>query len=304
MLEYSLKFNIIDHFNSIDNSKLSEIITIKDLNLKIKRGEFVWVIGDVGSGKSTLVSALLGELVWVEKDVVNELSNTVINDDVMDKVMNMSFQWKSKIKMGGTVNYVQQNPWIQNKSIRNNILFGLPFDQNKYESVLEMWELVSDLDSLYKGDLTEIGEKGVNLSGGQKARISLARAIYADTDIILMDDPLSALDSNVKKNVFQNVMLKALNNKTRILVTHCIDYLDKADKIIIMENGQIKYFGIFEKIQHSKEIQRIIDSLHKLDLNKNEIVNKEIQNTKFDSNKEQKTRLYMKKKIKKLLKYL
>ena len=100
---------------------------------------------------------------------------------------------------------MQQNPWIQNKTIRDNILFGLPLHEHRYNRAIEACQLAADLEILKGGDLTEIGEKGINLSGGQKARVSLARAVYSDCDIVLMDDPVSALDSNVKHKVFEDV---------------------------------------------------------------------------------------------------
>ena len=102
-----------------------------------------------------------------------------------------------------------------------------------------MCELTRDLEILPAGDMTEIGEKGINLSGGQKARVSLARAVYADKEIILMDDPISALDANVKKKIFQNVFMGQLKNKTRVLVTHAVDFLHLVDNIILFKEGQV-----------------------------------------------------------------
>jgi len=110
-------------------------------------------------------------------------------------------------------------------TIKENILFGYEFVKEKYERVIKICELKRDLEILPSGDETLIGEKGINLSGGQKARISLARAAYSDADIYLMDDPLSALDSHAKKNIFQNLFLDFLKDKTRILVTHAVDFL-------------------------------------------------------------------------------
>jgi len=111
------------------------------------------------------------------------------------------------------------------------------------------------------GDLTEIGEKGINLSGGQKARVSLARAVYADCDILLMDDPISALDSNVKKKIFEELFLNELKHKTRILVTHAVEFLEKVDRIIIMERGKIKYIATYDELQNSEEIKHIVETL-------------------------------------------
>lgn len=106
-------------------------------------------------------------------------------------------------------------------------------------------QLESDLAILPAGDLTEIGEKGINLSGGQKARVSLARAVYANKDIVLMDDPISALDANVRKLIFNQVFQGMLKEKTRVLVTHAVDFLHLADRIIVMSNGQVKAFGTY-----------------------------------------------------------
>lgn len=116
-------------------------------------------------------------------------------------------------------------------------MFGLPYDEQKYQECIQICELTRDLEILPAGDNTEIGEKGINLSGGQKARISLARAVYSDNDIMLMDDPISALDANVRKKVFKNVFLKKLKDKTRVLVTHAVDFLHLVDRIVIMKGG-------------------------------------------------------------------
>lgn len=143
-------------------------------------------------------------------------------------------------------------PWIQNKTIRDNILFGLQLDKAKYVDVIRMCELERDLEILPAGDLTEIGEKGINLSGGQKARISLARAVYSDKDIILMDDPISALDASVRKKVIMNLILKFIRNKTRVLVTHAIDFIHLSDKVILMQNGRIVAQGTYSELRDNE----------------------------------------------------
>lgn len=107
---------------------------------------------------------------------------------------------------------------------------------------------MSDIEILQAGDLTEIGEKGINLSGGQKARVSLARAVYSDNDIFLMDDPISALDANVRHKIIHNLILGHLVSKTRVLVTHAIDFIHLADRIIIMDKGSITASGTFEEL--------------------------------------------------------
>ena len=150
-------------------------------------------------------------------------------------------------------------------TIRDNILFGRELDVNRYNEVVEICQLGNDLDVFDGGDLTEIGEKGINLSGGQKARLSIARAVYADRDIILMDDPLSALDAHVKKKVFDRVFCKELKGKTRILVTHALDCLSKVDRIIIMNKGQVDYDGTFDDLVLTDFYQNIkgsLDSAH------------------------------------------
>ena len=122
--------------------------------------------------------------------------------------------------------------------------------------------MTRDLEILPAGDETEIGEKGINLSGGQKARVGLARAVYSDKDLILMDDPISALDANVKKSIFEKVMLGHLKNKTRILVTHAVDFLNLVDKVIVMRGGEIVLQGAFEEIKNNPYLKQLLD-IHK-----------------------------------------
>ena len=113
----------------------------------------------------------------------------------------------------------------------------MPYYQAKYDETIDICQLRSDLEILPAGDTTEIGEKGINLSGGQKARVSLARAVYAEKPIILMDDPISALDANVKKKIFKKVFMKKFAGKTRVLVTHAVDFLEHVDTIILLKKG-------------------------------------------------------------------
>lgn len=137
-------------------------------------------------------------------------------------------------------------------------MFGLPFDEDAYAETIEICELERDLEILPAGDLTEIGEKGINLSGGQKARVSLARAVYADNQIILMDDPISALDANVKKKIFLNVFLKKFKSKTRILVTHAVDFLHLVDNIVLLKKGKIVLHGTFDELKDSEYLKEVI----------------------------------------------
>ena len=150
--------------------------------------------------------------------------------------------------MSGSLAYVPQQAWIQNAKLRDNILFGTKFEEERYGAAVASCALAADLAMLPAGDETEIGEKGINLSGGQKQRVSLARAVYADTDLYLLDDPLSAVDSHVGKHIFDKVIGPdgCLNNKTRVLVTHAVTFLPKVDKIIVLKKGLISESGSYK----------------------------------------------------------
>ncbi len=146
------------------------------------------------------------------------------------------------------VAYVSQTPWIQNATLRENILFGRPFDSLRYEETLSACALHADLAVLVAGDATEIGERGINLSGGQKQRITVARALYSDADLFIFDDPLSAVDVHTGRHMFDRVFgaggLLAARGATRILVTHSVHCLPEVDKIIYIENGTIIEQGV------------------------------------------------------------
>ncbi|XP_019521622.1 PREDICTED: multidrug resistance-associated protein 1 [Hipposideros armiger] len=192
------------------------------ITFSIPEGSLVAVVGQVGCGKSSLLSALLAE---------------------MDKV-------EGHVSIKGSVAYVPQQAWIQNDSLRENILFGRQLQERYYQAVIEACALLQDLEILPSGDRTEIGEKGVNLSGGQKQRVSLARAVYCDCDIYLLDDPLSAVDAHVGKHIFENVVgpKGMLKNKTRLLITHGISYLPQVDVIIVMSGGKISEMGSYQEL--------------------------------------------------------
>ncbi|KAF5918368.1 hypothetical protein HPG69_011808 [Diceros bicornis minor] len=196
--------------------------TLNGITFSVPEGSLVAVVGQVGCGKSSLLSALLAE---------------------MDKV-------EGHVAVKGSVAYVPQQAWIQNNSLRENVLFGRPLQERYYKAVVEACALPPDLEILPSGDLTEIGEKGVNLSGGQKQRVSLARAVYCDSDIYLLDDPLSAVDAHVGRHIFENVIgpKGLLKNKTRLLVTHGISYLPQVDVIIVMSGGKISEMGSYQEL--------------------------------------------------------
>lgn len=139
------------------------------------------------------------------------------------------------------------------------MLFETEFDERRYVETITACQLESDLKLMPAGDRTEIGERGVTLSGGQKARLSLARAVYQNCDVVLMDDPISALDADVRKRVFEQVFQGILKDKTRILVTHSIDFLHLADKIVILKQGRIKAQGTSEELKEDPYMQEIIN---------------------------------------------
>jgi ABC-type transport system involved in cytochrome bd biosynthesis fused ATPase/permease subunit len=199
---------------------------LKNINLKVRKGELIGVIGEIGSGKSSLLQAFLNNLLIVEETEENH----------------------TKIVLNGSVSYVSQSSWIINDTIKNNILLFNKNNTNNYDKIIDLCELKTDLESLPGGDNTEIGEKGINISGGQKARISIARAINSNSDIYMFDDPISALDAHVGKKIMKNVIVDHLKNKTRILVTHAIQYLSFCDRIIVMKGGEIFWEGEYSSI--------------------------------------------------------
>ena len=254
-------------------------------NLYIYKGEFVCIIGEVGSGKSSLLNIILNEndnedlefsfnINAVNNDKLlntNKLKVEKQNEGNLENILESELNKNDAnilndipisnsqqiIRISGSISYIQQDPWIQNKSVRENILFGNKYDENKYNKIINIVELENDLLSFPDGDLTEIGEKGVNISGGQKARISLARALYSDKDIILMDDPLLSVDSDMKKTIFENAFIKELKGKTRVLVTHLIEYWEKADRIIIMEKGKFIDIGTFRDLSNKESYKHL-----------------------------------------------
>uniref|UniRef100_A0A7S2SAV0 ATP-dependent transporter ycf16 n=1 Tax=Eucampia antarctica TaxID=49252 RepID=A0A7S2SAV0_9STRA len=225
------------------------IATLRNLTVTIKKGELVAVVGSVGSGKSSLLSAMLGEMEPLEQSKVYIPRESGSELDT------------------GFMSYCTQTPWIVNESLRGNIIFGREFRQERYDKIVEACALVEDFAILPAGDMTEIGERGINLSGGQKARISLARALYmADktTKAVLLDDPLSAVDAHVGEHLFQRAITGEISKgTTRILVTHHVHVLSQCDTVIVMEAGEIKHMG-----KYSDLIEQGVDFAGAVDISK------------------------------------
>jgi ATP-binding cassette, subfamily C (CFTR/MRP), member 1 len=173
----------------------------------------------------------------------------------------MTTGMKGTVTLSGNCGYAAQQSWIKNATIRENILFGLEFDETRYLTTIRDCALERDLEMFDDGDLTQIGERGINLSGGQKQRINLARAVYYNADIVLMDDPLSAVDAHVGKHLFEECIGGALKSKTRILVTHQLHFLPKVDYILVMKNGTIAEQGAYQELLQAKgEFSQLIQN--------------------------------------------
>ncbi|KAM0753526.1 ABC transporter [Meredithblackwellia eburnea MCA 4105] len=195
-----------------------------DIDLKIPKGELWILCGQVGSGKSSLLQGLIGEM----------------------------RKTKGSISFGGTVSYCAQTAWIQNASVRENIVFGRPFDEERYWRCVKDACLLPDFDMLPDGDQTQIGERGISLSGGQRQRVSLCRTLYYDADICLLDDVLSALDAHVGRTVMEQCILRSMKEKTRLLATHALHFMPLADRIVCIDNGRITESGTYNELLLAK----------------------------------------------------
>ena len=196
---------------------------LNNINVRIPKGSLVAVVGRVGSGKTSFVSSLVGEMTKNGGVVV----------------------------VNGTMSLSAQQAWLVNDTVRNNILFGKPYEEKKYNDIIKVCCLEDDLKMLSGGDECEIGDRGINVSGGQKARISLARCCYSDSDVVVMDDPIAAVDSHVGKALFNKCISKYMTGRTRILVTNATQYLHKCDYIVVLENNTIAYQGTYDQLKAS-----------------------------------------------------
>uniref|UniRef100_A0A8C9E9A3 Multidrug resistance-associated protein 4 n=1 Tax=Phocoena sinus TaxID=42100 RepID=A0A8C9E9A3_PHOSS len=203
--------------------KASETPTLQGLSFTVRPGELLAVVGPVGAGKSSLLSAVLGELPPSQ----------------------------GLVSVHGRIAYVSQQPWVFSGTLRSNILFGKKYEKERYEKVIKACALKKDLQLLEDGDLTVIGDRGTTLSGGQKARVNLARAVYQDADIYLLDDPLSAVDAEVSRHLFELCICQALYQKITILVTHQLQYLKAASQILILKDGEMVQKGTYTEFLKS-----------------------------------------------------
>ena len=236
----------------IFNTELKKYkILLSDLDLEIKKGELVAVLGETGSGKTCLTNAILNYLDFIPKSNNKKEVYNVVN---------------------GSISYASQNPWILNGTVRDNIIFYNELDIERYKKVLEICQLISELSQLPGGEMTEISSNGQNISGGQKARISLARAIYKDADIYLFDDPISSVDPINSEKIFKNVLLDYLKNKTRILIKHELRNIELFSKIIYLKNGKIMFCGNYQELIKSNIYQKLLNEYtDKSDLEKNKL---------------------------------
>ncbi|XP_052747524.1 probable multidrug resistance-associated protein lethal(2)03659 [Bicyclus anynana] len=211
---------------------------VQDITLNICDGSLTTIIGAVGSGKSTLLQMMLSELPCLT----------------------------GNMKVMGSVSYASQDPWFFVGSVRQNILFGQPFVKSRYMEVCKVCALERDISLFPHGDKTIVGERGVSLSGGQRARINLARAVYKEADIYLLDDPLSAVDTQVARHIFENCIKRFLEDKTVVLVTHQLQFIKSVDQIVILEKGKIIAEGDYNDLskQDLAIIQLMQDKSHEM----------------------------------------
>jgi ATP-binding cassette subfamily C (CFTR/MRP) protein 1 len=193
---------------------------LKDIHVSVGRDELIGVIGTVGSGKSSLLAALAGD---------------------MRKTGGSG-------TLGATRAFCPQYAWIQNATVKENIVFGRDFNAPWYNKVVDACALRADLEMLPAGDATEIGERGITISGGQKQRLNIARAIYFNADIILLDDPLSAVDAHVGRHIMDNAICGLLKGKCRILATHQLHVISRCDRIVWMDGGRIRAVDTYDNL--------------------------------------------------------
>lgn len=207
-------------------NRYEERTALKNINFTAYKGELSCIVGRVGSGKSSLLQSMLGDLYKVQ----------------------------GHAEIRGTIAYASQQTWILNATVKENIVFGYRYDSDFYEKTVTACALLDDFAQLPDGDETVVGERGISLSGGQKARVSLARAVYARADIYLLDDVLSAVDSHVGKHIMEQVLgpRGLLSSKTRVLATNAMAVLQQASYITLLRSGEVVEKGTFRELSAMK----------------------------------------------------
>ncbi|KAI8979516.1 hypothetical protein BDF20DRAFT_906115 [Mycotypha africana] len=244
---------------TVNNATMSSSFVLKDLNIEFPNGQLSLISGSTGSGKTLLMLSLLGEAIIIEGKV--RCPRQPITDTVYEDFDTLKDVDSKNWLLPYAVAYVSQVAWLQNASIRDNILFGLPYIESRYKQTIYACALNKDLSILEDGDLTEIGEKGITLSGGQKARVSLARAVYSRAQNVLMDDVLSAVDAHTAKHLYEKCLLGPLmKDRTRILITHHVSLCLKGCSYIVhIDNGRASFVGAPNVLQRSEGFASIVD---------------------------------------------
>ncbi|KAL8691451.1 MAG: hypothetical protein Q9218_003334 [Villophora microphyllina] len=247
-----------DGADSTSTLTSSEPFQLHGMDFTLGRSELVAVIGSVGSGKSSLLAALAGDM----------------------------RRTNGQITMGASRAFCPQYAWIQNATVRENIVFGTDYQRRWYEEVVDACALRPDLDMLPHGDMTEIGERGITVSGGQKQRLNIARAIYFNSDIILMDDPLSAVDAHVGRHIFDNAICGLLKDKCRVLATHQLHVLSRCDRIIWLQEGRIETIDTFDNLmRYNEDFQKLMASTAQEEKRDDELSEDEQEDEKKDAKK-------------------